>query len=190
MHDAVVFVDAGQRVIHWNSGAERLTGIAGASVFQHAFSPRLLDLRERRRRRDRGRRLPRGPRHSHGRAAHAAADRAGPQPQGRHRRRAHRAGRGRDGAIHGATLLMHDVSPQISLEARCHSLHEKATKDPLTQVANRAEFDRVHEMFVAAHLERRLPCSLIICDIDHFKSVNDTYGHQAGDEVLKASPSC
>jgi diguanylate cyclase (GGDEF)-like protein len=61
-----------------------------------------------------------------------------------------------------------------------------ATKDPLTRVANRAEFNRVHAMFVAAHLERELPCSLIICDIDHFKQVNDNFGHPAGDEVLKS----
>jgi diguanylate cyclase (GGDEF)-like protein len=53
-------------------------------------------------------------------------------------------------------------------------------------VANRAEFDRVHAQFVAAHLETRLPCSLIISDIDRFKHVNDTYGHQAGDEVIQS----
>ena len=62
----------------------------------------------------------------------------------------------------GAVLLLHDASSEISLEQRCQNLHEKATRDPLTQVANRAEYDRVHELFVAAHLQRRLPCSLII----------------------------
>ena len=52
----------------------------------------------------------------------------------------------------------------------------------LTQVANRAEFDRVHAMFVAAHQQQQVPCSLIMCDLDRFKLVNDTYGHQAGDD--------
>jgi diguanylate cyclase (GGDEF)-like protein len=91
---------------------------------------------------------------------------------------------GRDGVIYGATLLLHDASSQITLEERVQMLHEKATRDPLTKIANRAEFDRVHAKFVETHLERGLPCSLIICDIDHFKKVNDRFGHQAGDDVL------
>ena len=91
-----------------------------------------------------------------------------------------------DGTTQGAILLLHDASSEISLEQRCQSLHEKATRDPLTQVANRAEFDRVHAMFVAAHQQQQVPCSLIICDLDHFKLVNDTYGHQAGDEAIKS----
>jgi len=88
------------------------------------------------------------------------------------------------GITHGAAVLMHDASSQITLEQRIQSLHEQATRDPLTQVANRAEFDRILNSCVTSHLERRLPCSLILCDIDHFKRINDTYGHQAGDEVL------
>jgi len=81
-------------------------------------------------------------------------------------------------------VLLHDASSQITLEQRIQSLHEQATRDPLTQVANRAEFDRILASCVESHLERRLPCSLILCDIDHFKRVNDTFGHQPGDEVL------
>ena len=86
-------------------------------------------------------------------------------------------------------MLFHDASSETSLEQRCQSLHEKATKDPLTQVANRAEFDRVHAMFVAAHQQQQVPCSLMMCDLDRFKQVNDTYGHQAGDEVIKSLAS-
>ena len=59
-----------------------------------------------------------------------------------------------DGTLHGVTLVLHDVSPEASLEERCQRLHEKAIRDPLTQVANRAEFDRVHGIFVETHLQR------------------------------------
>ena len=92
----------------------------------------------------------------------------------------------RDGTAHGAAILMRDASRTITLEERVQSLHEKATRDPLTQVANRAEFDRVHALFLETHLQSQASCSLIICDIDHFKKVNDTYGHQAGDAALIA----
>jgi diguanylate cyclase (GGDEF)-like protein len=81
-------------------------------------------------------------------------------------------------------VLLHDVSSEASLEEKCQALHAQVAKDPMTQVANRAEFDRMLNNFVAAHLESSLPCSLIMSDIDHFKLINDTYGHQAGDEAI------
>ncbi len=93
------------------------------------------------------------------------------------------------GVSQGAILLFHDASSETSLEQRCQSLHEKATKDPLTQVANRAEFDRVHAMFVTAHQQQHVPCSLMMCDLDRFKLVNDTFGHQAGDAVIQCLAS-
>jgi diguanylate cyclase (GGDEF)-like protein len=94
--------------------------------------------------------------------------------------------RGNDGAVHGATLLLHDASSETSLEEKCQALHAQVAKDPMTQVANRAEFDRMLNNFVAAHQESNLPCSLIMSDIDHFKSINDTCGHTVGDEAIMA----
>jgi diguanylate cyclase (GGDEF)-like protein len=86
----------------------------------------------------------------------------------------------------GAILLFHDATSETSLEQRCQTLYDKSTKDPMTQVANRAEFDRVQEMFVATHQQQGVPCSLMMCDLDRFKHVNDVYGHQAGDDAIKS----
>jgi diguanylate cyclase (GGDEF)-like protein len=57
--------------------------------------------------------------------------------------------------------------------------------DGLTGVDNRRALERkLHEMFEHSYRLHE-PISCVMCDIDHFKKVNDTYGHQAGDEVLK-----
>lgn len=65
-------------------------------------------------------------------------------------------------------------------------LNNLATLDTLTQIANRFEFDKIlgHSMAVSRRYGRAL--SVLLLDIDHFKSVNDSFGHLVGDEVLKA----
>jgi diguanylate cyclase (GGDEF)-like protein len=62
----------------------------------------------------------------------------------------------------------------------------KARIDGLTQIANRRRFDEYlwHEW--GRHRQAQQPISLLICDVDHFKLFNDTYGHQAGDDCLRA----
>ena len=55
----------------------------------------------------------------------------------------------------------------------------------MTKLANRAEFDRFLGEEVAGAVAIGDPISLIMVDIDKFKSVNDTHGHQVGDEVIK-----
>lgn len=186
MHDAVVFIDHSLRITLWNRGAERLTGVTGESVTDRIWAPSMLRIRDEQGRLIRDEECP-----------VAQAMRGGVQWL----RRLSVKGRGDNevpvdahaipvvsssGTTHGLTLLLHDASSEISLEERCQSLHEQATRDPLTQVANRAEFDRTHALFVAAHLENDRPCSLIMADIDRFKQVNDNYGHQAGDEIIQS----
>ena len=64
------------------------------------------------------------------------------------------------------------------------SLEEKANKDNLTGIANRDGFEESFSLEIKRARENNLPLSLMLFDIDHFKSVNDTYGHQAGDNIL------
>lgn len=64
-------------------------------------------------------------------------------------------------------------------------LFASATHDPLTGVSNKRAFDDHAVRAVAYSRRHKAPLSLVIFDIDHFKSVNDKHGHLVGDEVLK-----
>ncbi|RFC51642.1 MAG: Two-component response regulator [Verrucomicrobia bacterium] len=74
----------------------------------------------------------------------------------------------------------------LKLAETLEALRQLATRDQLTGMLNRREFDRI----LAEEEERSrrfgYPFSLVMLDIDHFKSVNDTHGHQVGDLVLQA----
>jgi diguanylate cyclase (GGDEF)-like protein len=63
-------------------------------------------------------------------------------------------------------------------------LQQLATLDPLTGVANRREFERLARLVLARAQRSGLPTSLIVVDLDHFKAINDAWGHPAGDAVL------
>lgn len=84
----------------------------------------------------------------------------------------------------GVAAMFRDATEEANLVRRVETLHKKATLDPLTKLANRAEFDRFHGETIMVHAADNRPCSLVICDIDRFKSINDKFGHQAGDEAL------
>ena len=61
-----------------------------------------------------------------------------------------------------------------------------AQKDPLTGINNRAAMDSALTREIEMARRHRTPLSLIVMDIDKFKSINDTYGHTTGDEIIKA----
>jgi diguanylate cyclase (GGDEF)-like protein len=61
-----------------------------------------------------------------------------------------------------------------------------ATTDKLTGALNRQAFDIVFQQALKDHQRTKAPMSAILFDLDHFKEINDTYGHLAGDRVLAA----
>ena len=71
-----------------------------------------------------------------------------------------------------------------SLEHRTKELEETSRRDPLTGLYNRGFLDGFLEDAFARATEDNQPLSVAFADLDKFKSVNDTYGHQAGDQIL------
>jgi two-component system cell cycle response regulator len=79
-----------------------------------------------------------------------------------------------------------DESATDYLQGVIDGLCELSLKDPLTGLANRRHFRAVQERTIDVVARSGEPALLLMLDIDHFKKVNDTYGHQAGDQVLQA----
>jgi len=86
----------------------------------------------------------------------------------------------------GFLMLLHwDMAQKTStLSNKNVELNDEATKDPLTGLFNRRFMNQNLEEKVDRLLEEGRIFGLIICDIDNFKKVNDTFGHESGDDVL------
>lgn len=87
-------------------------------------------------------------------------------------------------------MLMALPSPQEApldyLQGLIDGLCELSLKDPLTGLGNRRHFNAVLDRTIDGVARSGDPALLLMLDLDHFKQVNDTYGHQAGDLVLQA----
>lgn len=77
------------------------------------------------------------------------------------------------------------AAPVLENARLLERLEREATTDPLTRISNRRFFTMRLEEEIARAKRSNTPISLIMLDIDYFKSVNDTFGHPAGDRVLK-----
>lgn len=77
-----------------------------------------------------------------------------------------------------------------TLSARSETLEHAALTDGLTGMQNRRFFDDALREYIAEFRRIGKPVGLMILDLDHFKSINDTHGHDVGDEVLRAVAGC
>ncbi len=179
--DGVVTVDRAGRVTSLNAAAERLTGVASAEALGQPLAGLLsydeddgaarmaeaIDacLAERRVRADLPGLTIRSRHGQHYSVEHAIAPVALD-----------------DGELIGAVLTLHDVTESKRL---MHRLGFEASHDALTGLINRREFEvRLQRAIDRAHAGGE-ESALLYMDLDQFKIVNDTCGHQAGDELLK-----
>ncbi|MEZ4483176.1 MAG: diguanylate cyclase [Syntrophotaleaceae bacterium] len=86
------------------------------------------------------------------------------------------------GKFTGTIVVAEDITKRKNLEKELEAL---ATTDPLTGAKNRRSFLHLVEKELDRSQRYGHPLALLMMDIDHFKKINDTYGHDAGDRVLK-----
>lgn len=185
LYEGVYFVDSDRTIKYWSRSAERLTGYSSSEIIGkycsnnmlmhvdpggtnlcHGLCPLLKVMREDTiieqelylRHKD-GHRLP-------------VMVRASPVKDA-------------EGRIVGAFEIFSDNSPRITLSQRVEELQRLALLDPLTEIGNR----RYAELTMHAKLDEFYRYGwrfgVLFMDIDHFKNINDTYGHQMGDKLLR-----
>lgn len=184
VQNGVIFVDSEFRVLDWNSAATRMTGVGAETVFHRYWSPSFAGLCD-----------------SEGFALNETQCPFRELVQTgvlvRRRLAIRRDGTdllhinleavpvfNNEGNLCGGAMILEDISETALLEQKIVTLRERACIDELTRVPNRGELNRQLPEFVSFHQRSNCAGSIIICDIDFFKRINDNFSHQIGDEAL------
>ncbi len=83
-------------------------------------------------------------------------------------------------------IFLKEAAPVVEAKRLLGQLKESTMRDPLTGLYNRRFLDEFAQTFAAGIKRRNTSAGILMCDIDFFKQVNDVYGHNVGDEVLKS----
>lgn len=174
----IYLIDQDGRIASWNLGAAKLTGYSAGEVVGQPYGKLFPTASS-----DNG--LPRRT------LNHARQNRYCREEHRRRRRGAEDFDalcavdvlRNPSGELSGYVEVFHDVSEQKQRE---ELLLQRATRDALTGLANRGYFHEVAGSEIARARRFAEPLSVIMLDIDHFKKINDTYGHETGDRAIIA----
>ncbi|MDR3620584.1 MAG: diguanylate cyclase [Paludisphaera borealis] len=182
--DAVCFLDADHRVVYWNEAAERLSGYSRDEALHQ---PGLLDALKWT---------------DHSGAALTRDELPLLQCTARERTvAAHLFLKRKDGrriwvevrstpvrddrgVLVGGLSTFRDATSSIAVEHAFRQIREAAERDPLTGLANRRHLDRMLDLHLQILDRDHRPFCLMIADLDHFKQINDAWGHTTGDRAL------
>lgn len=185
LHDGLYFVNRDRVITLWNKAAERISGFTAEEVVGRSCSDNILTHVD-----SEGLNLCTG-------MCPLAATIADGQPRDAEVYMHHKDGHripvsvriskltDKAGNIVGGIELFTDISHQAANELRVKELEKLALLDNLTQLANRNYIEKEIRNRFEEKKRFNMPFGVLFIDIDFFKKVNDTYGHDAGDQVLK-----
>ena len=96
-----------------------------------------------------------------------------------------RAGAAEPQTVGGIRRGIGDLFQVLTYRQKYEALRAQASRDPVTGVHNRGFFDDVLRVQLAAARRGGTPVAVLLVDVDHFKRINDTYGHSEGDRALR-----
>ncbi len=185
LHDGVYFVDAKRRISYWNKGAERLTGYSREQMVGCFCFDNLLDHVT-----DEGKHLC-----TNGCPLSATMEDSQPRQAEVHLRHAdgHRVPVlvrtspifDENQQVVGAVEVFSNNQSMFRMRRKVDQLEQDILRDPLTGLGNRAFLQMKINSALSEFHTHHIPFGVLFIDIDRFKSVNDTYGHHAGDLVIQ-----
>jgi diguanylate cyclase (GGDEF)-like protein/PAS domain S-box-containing protein len=183
--EGVYFVDTERRILYWNHAAEMLSGfsaeeVVGSYCYDHILNhvneqleplcnqhcPLTFAIHNRKLINERA--------FLHHKSGHRVPVNIKVNPV-----------IGRDGEIIGAVEIFSDATPYLELEGLNRELEKTIRIDPLTKVPNRRAFLEVIQQEFQRYRRYGTPFAVVFTDIDHFKEVNDRFGHKVGDLTLR-----
>jgi len=185
LYDGVYFIDSKREITYWNKGAERLTGYTEKEAVGKSCQDNFLAHVD-----DSGNSLCKS-----GCPLEQVLRDGSPREADLylHHKKGHRVPVSvrvtpmvtEDGQITGAIEIFSDNSSHVAARRRIDELEQLALLDPLTRIGNRRYLDMTLDARLAETLRYNTRLAVFFLDIDDFKLINDTYGHDIGDEVLK-----
>ena len=185
LYDGVYFVDRDRVITYWNKGAERITGYAAAQTIGRACRDNLLNHV-----------TANGVQLCQSSCPLAAVMQDGHPREVEvflHHADGHRVPvlirasvlRDGNGDIIGAIESFSSNANMIDTRRKLRAIRQVALTDPVTGIGNRKYLEGRLSAVIAEYHNNASPAGLLFMDVDGFKQVNDTYGHNTGDSVLR-----
>ncbi len=185
LYDGIYFVDRDRVITYWNKGAERITGYPAEQTIGRACRENLLNHV-----------TANGMQLCSHHCPLAAVMEDGKEREAEvflHHADGHRLPvmirasplRDQDGKIIGAIETFSNNDSVIDARRKLQELRQLAMTDPLTRIGNRKYLEGRLSAAIAEYQNNASVPGLLFIDVDHFKQINDSYGHNTGDDVLR-----